>query len=158
MASGSPSGSPAASPCPICMESSKNTTTTSCNHTFCTPCINRWTRERSDCPLCRGVLFTVQITVIRKCLRKYLKGHMRSFALDKSVLEHVLQNNLLCFRVPPPRPHNMSRNFVIFEYAGKRYEVSFKYFNNHLRASLFGRSKSEQADVIVSALFESTSG
>lgn len=146
--------------CPICLHPMKDRMDTSCHHSFCTECLSRWTQTRTDCPLCRSSIRNitqwVKITVIRKCLRKYLKGVSVSFVCrDKSTMETQLVRNVLCFDYAyEKRPHAMSRNFVIFEYSDKRYEVSFKYLTDPLRAALFGNTKYDQA-MLISAVLQS---
>jgi len=39
--------------CPICQETTKNTKTTSCRHTFCVPCLDKWLAANHTCPMCR---------------------------------------------------------------------------------------------------------
>lgn len=44
--------------CTICMEVLINTTrtTTECNHTYHTKCLDIWMKRNSNCPLCRRKL------------------------------------------------------------------------------------------------------
>ena len=143
--------------CPICFEIAS--TTTACGHLFCSKCLDRWvqTNPTSGCPLCRGPigLLILRITVIRKCLRKYLKGHTTTCAVSsKTDFEKHLEQHMLCFAFDERHHHHhrMSRNFVVFEYATKRYEVSFKYLNDRLRERLYGKTKEEQACEIAASL------
>ncbi len=39
--------------CPICQETTQNTKTTSCQHTFCASCLDKWLAENNTCPMCR---------------------------------------------------------------------------------------------------------
>ena len=41
--------------CPVCCErmTSRNTTTTRCNHVYHTACLERWLATKHTCPLCR---------------------------------------------------------------------------------------------------------
>lgn len=39
--------------CPICQETTQAPKTTSCNHTFCTGCLDRWLISNYICPMCR---------------------------------------------------------------------------------------------------------
>ena len=39
--------------CPICQDFNRDTKTTSCNHTFCTGCLDRWLSSNHTCPMCR---------------------------------------------------------------------------------------------------------
>ena len=39
--------------CPICQELTSTPKTTSCNHTFCTGCLDRWLISNHTCPMCR---------------------------------------------------------------------------------------------------------
>ena len=46
--------------CSICyceIDTIKNISVTSCNHTFCFTCITRWTRSHDTCPVCRFNFF-----------------------------------------------------------------------------------------------------
>ncbi len=40
------------SECPICYDTKPEITTT-CNHSFCNECLNKWFETHSSCPLCR---------------------------------------------------------------------------------------------------------
>ena len=42
--------------CPICLETTKDTKTTSCRHTFCVQCLDKWLMTNHTCPLCRTEL------------------------------------------------------------------------------------------------------
>ena len=45
----------AAESCPVCLEDFKTTPKVlSCGHVFCAPCLGKWTRENSTCPICRA--------------------------------------------------------------------------------------------------------
>lgn len=109
--------------------------------------------------MCRAPLSTnlqeVRVTVFRKCLRKYLKGYTVSSVnnTDDTFVEH-LEQNVFSFEhhANGDKTHRMSRNFVVFEYGSKRFQVSFKYLNTDLRSRLFGKTKEEQARVITAAL------
>lgn len=141
--------------CPVCFVEigSKKT---ACGHSFCSKCLDRWvqTNPTGGCPLCRGPLgyLILRITVIRKCLRKYLKGHTATCAISStSDFEKHLEQHIFGFqefRRTDDVRGRMSRNYVVFEYATKRYEVSFKHLNDALRAKLYGKTKEEQARVI----------
>lgn len=39
--------------CPICQETTKDTKTTSCRHTFCVSCLDKWLMTNNTCPMCR---------------------------------------------------------------------------------------------------------
>jgi len=39
--------------CPICQETTKDTKTTSCRHTFCVSCLDKWLMHNHTCPMCR---------------------------------------------------------------------------------------------------------
>jgi hypothetical protein len=39
--------------CPICLTDIKRPTKLSCEHQFCHTCINKWKKEKNQCPLCR---------------------------------------------------------------------------------------------------------
>jgi hypothetical protein len=39
--------------CPICQDFNRDTKTTSCNHTFCTGCLDMWLISNHTCPMCR---------------------------------------------------------------------------------------------------------
>lgn len=142
--------------CPVCFVEI-GSTTTACGHLFCSKCLDRWVRTNptGGCPLCRGPMGVIlRITVIRKCLRKYLKGHTTTCAISStSEFEKHLEQHMLCFASDAEEAFRMSRNFVVFEYATKRYEVSFKHLNDALRARLYGKTKEEQARLIVYTLF-----
>lgn len=143
--------------CPICLHPMKDRMDTKCNHSFCTDCLSRWMQTRTDCPLCRSSIRSitqwVTIRVIRKCLRKYLKGASVSFVCrDLAAMESHLIHHMFCFHYVEHKTHVMSRNFVIVEYGSKSYEVSFKYFSDTLRASLYSNTKYDQAMMISAAL------
>lgn len=40
--------------CSICLNNFNNLRTTSCGHTFCYDCINRWVVDSGNCPICRA--------------------------------------------------------------------------------------------------------
>jgi len=44
--------------CPVCMEEfeNKERIITTCNHTFCKNCIDKWLSNHSTCPICRHQL------------------------------------------------------------------------------------------------------
>lgn len=42
--------------CPICQETIKDTKTTSCRHTFCVSCLDKWLEIKYTCPLCRRII------------------------------------------------------------------------------------------------------
>ena len=45
----------AAESCPVCLEDFKTTPKAlGCGHVFCAPCLGKWTRENSTCPICRA--------------------------------------------------------------------------------------------------------
>jgi hypothetical protein len=139
--------------CPICLYAITNNSimqTPCCKQHFCSDCLMKWANTRQDCPLCRSsirnITQRVTITVIRKCLRKYLKGVSVSFLCPEPlILESHLNTNVFDFYNLTSTVQRMSRNFVVFEYAHKRYEVSFKYLNDRVRKALFGKTKHEQA-------------
>ena len=43
--------------CTICLNSHKGTSKKrlSCNHVFCTDCINTWLQDSDTCPVCRRI-------------------------------------------------------------------------------------------------------
>ncbi|EME77942.1 uncharacterized protein MYCFIDRAFT_179399 [Pseudocercospora fijiensis CIRAD86] len=43
--------------CPVCMEDTKQATSTACNHTFCWECIGGWAQTHDTCPMCRAKLW-----------------------------------------------------------------------------------------------------
>jgi hypothetical protein len=43
------------STCSICLGSLEDAQTTTCNHTFCKDCYQRWFNENNSCPMCRAV-------------------------------------------------------------------------------------------------------
>jgi hypothetical protein len=56
--------------CVICLEPiSPEMGMVDCNHTFCLPCIQRWTDTCSACPICRA-----DITIIRHFYRSFFMG------------------------------------------------------------------------------------
>jgi hypothetical protein len=137
--------------CPICLSGFDRDTihTPCCKNRFCSKCLLTWAETRQDCPLCRSSLRSitqrVTITVIRKCLRKYLKGVSVSFVCrEPERLESYLNHHVFDFHVLSIK-NRMSRNFVQFEYADKQYEVSFKYLQEPVRRLLFGKTKHDQA-------------
>ena len=45
----------AAESCPVCLEDFKTTPKAlGCGHVFCAPCLGKWARENSTCPICRA--------------------------------------------------------------------------------------------------------
>ncbi|XP_041988199.1 E3 ubiquitin-protein ligase RNF8-like isoform X2 [Aricia agestis] len=61
--------------CSVCAELFVAATTLNCSHTFCKYCINKWTKKKNDCPVCRAMITS-------KC---------RSLVLD-SFIEKAVQN------------------------------------------------------------------
>ena len=39
--------------CPICQEPTATPKTTSCRHTFCQSCLDKWLETKHTCPMCR---------------------------------------------------------------------------------------------------------
>ena len=48
--------------CPICQDSESDVITT-CNHSFCYKCINRWHKKNDKCPLCKTATLDFVISV-----------------------------------------------------------------------------------------------
>ena len=44
---------PAECECPICQETTQAPKTTSCQHTFCALCLDKWLMNNHTCPMCR---------------------------------------------------------------------------------------------------------
>lgn len=40
--------------CPICQELTSTPKTTTCQHTFCASCLDKWLAENNTCPMCRN--------------------------------------------------------------------------------------------------------
>ena len=42
--------------CPICYTTNKDKIITKCGHSFCKSCIDKWTKSKNTCPICRTQL------------------------------------------------------------------------------------------------------
>lgn len=73
--------------CIICMNESKLTKLTECNHSFCDSCIHQWFKvhKHATCPMCRCVVPDKTIPVCRK----YTHKHRRTFFSDDVHLSHL---------------------------------------------------------------------
>lgn len=40
--------------CPICQETTATPKITSCQHTFCVSCLDKWLETNNTCPMCRS--------------------------------------------------------------------------------------------------------
>ena len=58
-------------PCPICMETPKNTATLDgCSHSFCRKCIVKWSKTENSCPVCRQTFTLVQTAKSKTKIKK----------------------------------------------------------------------------------------
>lgn len=48
--------------CPICLEGIINKKVTTCNHSFCECCIDKWLETNNTCPSCRTILIISETT------------------------------------------------------------------------------------------------
>lgn len=51
--------------CTLCLEPFRDPSVTTCGHVFCWSCIQDWVREKAECPLCRQMVLSQKILVLR---------------------------------------------------------------------------------------------
>jgi hypothetical protein len=89
--------------CPICLEDVKedNKTKTECNHIFCKTCLEKYLKNKYDCPNCRKVLMITEN--IKKISLKLAKTY-REIECPKF---YIKDNKIYC---------KLQGNEKIFEY------------------------------------------
>ena len=85
--------------CSLCYRLLHEPVTTPCGHSFCRPCLDRCLDHQSNCPLCKGSLVEVGLSLYFKiqCIFLVLISFYR-FLLRSFLLECLL-DIIVCFQV-----------------------------------------------------------
>tara|TARA_A100001015_G_scaffold265498_1_gene313925 strand:- start:8503 stop:9069 length:567 start_codon:yes stop_codon:yes gene_type:complete len=72
--------------CPICLTDVKQLTKLSCKHQFCHTCINKWKKEKNQCPLCRIPIQKPHTYNLRPRRQSNLRPRRQSNLIDEDNL------------------------------------------------------------------------
>ncbi|KFV01961.1 E3 ubiquitin-protein ligase RNF8 [Pterocles gutturalis] len=84
--------------CTICSEHFIEAVTLNCAHSFCSYCINEWTKRKVECPICRQEIKSkTRSLVLDNCIDRMvekldveMKEHRLSLIRERKEKQHVL--------------------------------------------------------------------